>query len=114
MPLDEFDKLKENVGGLITLNSCHSTNVDENVSNGFALLSLDHPNVKAIFFIINIDFTLILSPVACLDETLSYFPDEEEYLWGMSTVFRIRGIEEKRNGLCHIHLTTTNEDDPQL
>ena len=114
MSSEEFDKLRGNVGGLISFNSFLSTSADEGVSQGFALSSLGHRNMKTILFIINVDLALISCPVAYLGESLSYFSDEHEYLWGMNTIFRISRVKEERNGLCHVHLTVTNEDDPQL
>ena len=114
MSSEEFDKLRENVGGLISFNSFLSTSADEGVSQGFALPSLGHRNMKAILFVITIDPGLISCPVAYLGESLSYFSDEHEYLWGMNTIFRISRAKEEQNGLCRVHLTVTNEDDPQL
>ena len=114
MSSEEFDQLKGNVGGLISFNSFLSTSADKMVSQCFARSSLGHRNTKAILFIINVDLALSSCPVAYLDESLSYFPTEHEYLWSMNTVFQISGVKEERNGLCHVNLTVTNEDDPQL
>ena len=114
MSIEEFDKLRGNVGGLISFNSFLSTSADKDVSQFFARSSLEHRDMKAILFVIDIDLALISCPVAYLGESLSYFSDEHEYLWGMNTIFRISRVKEDRNGLCHIHLTVTNEDDPQL
>ena len=114
MSSEEFDKLRGNVGGLISFNSFLSTSADEGVSQGFALPSLGHQDMKAILFVIDIDLALISCPVAYLGKSLSYFSGEHEYLWGMNTIFRISRVKEERNGLCHVHLRVTNEDDPQL
>ncbi|CAF1169420.1 unnamed protein product [Adineta steineri] len=91
MSMEEFEKLKQNLGGLISFNNFLSTSADQHVSLLFALSCLDASNMKAIFFVINVDLTLSSNPVGYLDENSSFFCVEQEYLWDMNTVFRIHG-----------------------
>ncbi|CAF1024957.1 unnamed protein product [Rotaria magnacalcarata] len=114
MSIEELIKLKENVGGLISFNSFLSTSADEHVSRQFALSSLDDPSLKAIFYVINVNLALTSSPVGYLSRRLSYFYDEQEYLWDMNAIFRISEVREVENGVCQVNLTTTSENDSQL
>ncbi|CAF3353492.1 unnamed protein product [Rotaria socialis] len=114
MSIEEFIKLKQNVGGLISFNSFLSTSADEHVSRQFALSSLDDPSLKAIFYAIDVDLALTSSPVGYLSKRLSYFYDEQEYLWDMNAIFRICEVQEVENGVCQVNLTTTSENDSQL
>ncbi|CAF2098269.1 unnamed protein product [Rotaria magnacalcarata] len=114
MSIEELIKLKENVGGLISFNSFLSTSADEHVSRQFALSSLDDPSLKAIFYVINVNLALTSSLVGYLSRRLSYFYDEQEYLWDMNAIFRISEVREVENGVCQVNLTTTSENDSQL
>lgn len=114
MSIEEFIQLKQNVGGLISFNSFLSTSADELISRQFALSTLDDPSLKAIIYVINVDIALTSSPVGYLDRRLSYFHQEQEYLWGMNTVFRISEVREVEDGVCQVNLTTTSENDSQL
>ncbi|CAM4774554.1 unnamed protein product [Rotaria magnacalcarata] len=114
MSNEEFLKLKQSVGGLISFNSFLSTSADQHVSRLFALSSLDNPDIKAIFYVIDVDLALTSSPIGYLDESFSYFYGEQEYLWGMNAVFRISAIQELDNGLCQVNLMVTSDDDVQL
>jgi tetratricopeptide (TPR) repeat protein len=114
MSIEEFVKLKQNVGGLLSFNSFLSTSADEHVSLLFALSSLDDPSLKAIFYVINVDLALISSPIGYLDGCFSCFYGEKEYLWGMNTIFRISEIREMENGVCQVNLKMTSGDDSQL
>jgi tetratricopeptide (TPR) repeat protein len=114
MSNEEFVQLKQNVGGLISFNSFLSTSADEHVSLHFALSSLDDPNLKAIFYVINVDLTLTSGPVGYLNGSSSYFYEEQEYLWGMNAIFRISEIREVESGVCQVNLIVTSGDDSQL
>jgi tetratricopeptide (TPR) repeat protein len=113
----EFEKLKQNQGGLISFNSFLSTSLDQQVSYAFAdsiRFSTDN-NLVGILFQMEIDPLLTTSyPFAALDN-ISYFLDQEkEILFSMHTVFRIVKIEEIEERLWQINLILTNEHDEQL
>ena len=115
MSNEEFDELKKNKGGLIAFNSFLSTSSDKDVSLAFAQISLDDPDVKALFYVIEIDPNLLtLTPVAYLGEDHSHFSAEKEYLWSMNAIFRIGGITEVEKDLWQVSLMITSDDDPQL
>lgn len=114
MSSEDFDLLEKNKTGLIAFSNFLSTTADRNLSRQFALSSLDHPNLKAILFVINVDFALMSTPVGYLGKSLSYFPEEQEYLWGMNVIFRIGDIEEVENGIKQVTLIMTSKSDTQL
>ncbi len=109
---EEFEKLKENKHGIIAFNTFLSTSTDLTVSSQYAAGALGDSNGKAILF----EFDLNISnesPFASL-EHVSYFEWEKEILFSMHTIFRIEEINQMDNGIWHVHLVMTNEDDEQL
>jgi tetratricopeptide (TPR) repeat protein len=116
MQNEEFEKLKRNKGGFLAFNTFLSTSSDRNVSIQYAIGALGDPNGKAILFQFDLktsNHNQHSSPFASL-EHISYFEWEKEILFSMHTIFSIQDINEMDNGIWHVHLTITNEDDDQL
>jgi tetratricopeptide (TPR) repeat protein len=117
MCIVEFEKLKQNQGGLISFNSFLSTSLDQQVSHAFAdsIRSSTDTNSVGILFQMEINPHLTNSyPFAALDK-ISYFLDnEKEILFSMHTVFRIVKIEEIEHRLWQINLVLTCDQDEQL
>jgi hypothetical protein len=111
---DEFVKLKKNQGGLLVFNSFLSTSTDRLLSLGFAIGTLDDPSLKAILFEIEIiDGEQASNPFASLNG-LSYFESENEILFSKHTIFRVREILQLENGVWHVRLRLTSDDDTEL
>lgn len=117
MHITEFEKLKQNQGGLISFNNFLSTSLDEQVSYLYAdsIQSSTDENLIGIFFQMKIDPLLTNSyPFAGLDR-ISYYSDQErEILFSMHTVFRIVEIKQIEHRLWQINLILTNDHDEQL
>ena len=112
---DDFSKLQGKIGGLISFNNFLSTSRNEKISLGFAQDSYTRPNTVGILFQITIDLAVSSSPFASIED-VSYFPEEQEILFSMHTVFRISGIQQikKNRPLYQVDLKLTSDDDQQL
>ncbi|CAF1171859.1 unnamed protein product [Adineta ricciae] len=113
---EEFEKLRQNRGGLMSFNSFLSTSRDQNVSLHFLdNIQTDLNSVKVLFQI-TIVSSLISTPFASLDNSISCYSSEREVLFSMNTVFRIGNIEQITNThrLWAVELTLTSDNDPSL
>jgi tetratricopeptide (TPR) repeat protein len=110
---EEFMKLRENIGNLLSFNNLLSTSTNRDVSVRFAQHSLGKDGMVAVLFEMHIDPSIRSTPFALLNG-ISYFPAEEEILFSMHSVFRIQGIKQMHNHIWNIQLTLTGDDDPQL
>jgi Tfp pilus assembly protein PilF len=108
----DFQKMKETKGGLMSFNNFLSTSKDRNVSLGFARSALADPDSMGILFVMTIDPSKSKTPFASING-ISYFPKEDEVLFSMHTVFRIRDIKAmgENQRLIQVDLTLTGEDD---
>ena len=110
----EFQRLQQNIGGLLSFNNFLSTSSDYDASLMFARSARDNPEHLGILFRLNLDSTSpIESPFASL-HGVSYYPDENEILFSMHTIFRIVGAQEMETRLWLIELQLTNDKDEQL
>jgi tetratricopeptide (TPR) repeat protein len=114
MEKNDFDKLQRASGGLLSFNNFLSTSTDMQVSQLFAESCLAMDNAVAIFFEIELGDIASSCPFASLDN-LSYYRDsEKEILFSMHSVFRIGEISQMENGVWHVQLKLTTDDDQQL
>ena len=108
----DFEKIRNAKGGLIAFNSFLSTSKNELVGSLFAGSVLSQPGSVAILFEITIDINTSTPPFADI-ATISHFSEEEEILFSMHTVFRIKNIDEKE-GFFHVNLELTSDNDRDL
>jgi tetratricopeptide (TPR) repeat protein len=114
MSKSEFNKLKANVGGLLSITNFFSTSASRQVALIFAGDSDDE--LIAIVFEIHLNSsTSTSSPFVCI-ENLSHFGDvEHEWLFSMGSVFRIGQIEQCEGDKHYtVHITPSNEQDKEL
>ncbi|CAF1026569.1 unnamed protein product [Adineta steineri] len=111
----DFEKLQKAEGGLMSFNNFLSTSTNEKVSFSFAQDASTKPNMVGIFFIMSIDPCLKASPFASIQE-VSYFKGEEETLFSMHTVFRVKAIKQigNKTQVYQVELELTSDDDQQL
>ena len=113
MSTKDFDKLKKNIGGLLSFTSFLSTTTDERVSIAFVEGSQNDVDIVGVLFFIDIDPSIKSSPFAFVTGH-SYFECEDEVLFSMNTVFRVCSIELTQNGLWYVNIQLTSDDDVQL
>ncbi|CAF1474357.1 unnamed protein product [Rotaria sordida] len=115
MTQEDFNKIKQ--GGLLSFNNFLSTSTDRTVAIGFIQEGLKSNSKKiGVLFKMNIDRSISSSsPFASINQ-YSYFKKENEILFSMHTVFRVRQIEEKKHDgikFWRVKLTLTNTNDDQ-
>ncbi|CAF0869659.1 unnamed protein product [Adineta ricciae] len=111
----DFNELMKTKDGLLSFNSFLSTSKDRDVALAFAESnSIDH-NMIGVLFVIEIDVTQATTPFACL-RGISYFPDEDELLFSMHSVFQINDIQRlnKNERLYEVNLTLTGDDNAEF
>ena len=110
----ELQRLRENRAGLLSFNNFLSTSCDYDVSLMFARSARDNPEYLGILFRMNMNSkTDIQSPYASL-HGISFYPEENEILFSMHTIFRIVDVREMETRLWLIELDFTNEQDREL
>ncbi|CAF3377101.1 unnamed protein product [Rotaria sp. Silwood2] len=115
----DFNHLVDTKGGLLSFNNFLSTSKQQKEAMRFvedALRKYEH-NV-GVLFIITIDPSRVSTsktPFAIIDD-YSAFPQEQEILFSMHTVFRVGEIKRTVNNsrLWEVELTLTDDNDPQL
>jgi len=111
----DFDKMKENTNGLLAFNNFLSTTKDRRVSLKFIRRSVINTDLVPILFIMHIDPMIRRTPFANITD-VSAIKGEEEILFSMHSVFRIRQIKklDSDNTIWEVVLTLTSQNDPQL
>ncbi|CAF3548313.1 unnamed protein product [Rotaria sp. Silwood1] len=113
MPIEEFERIKSNPGGLLSNNSFWSTSADKTVAQ---LFSGNYDGAVEVLFVINVDRSVRTTAVfANIEEESQFGDNEKEYLFTMGSIFRIESIEKPdTNGFWYVNLRSTNDNDPQL
>jgi tetratricopeptide (TPR) repeat protein len=112
---EDFKQLKNTKGGLFSFNNFLSTNKSRHVSLGLAREAATNPDLVGILFMMKIDPTQSTTPFASI-RGVSFFPEEDEMLFAMHTVFRINDIKPlgENNRLFEVNLTLTGDNDQDL
>jgi tetratricopeptide (TPR) repeat protein len=112
----DFDQIMKTKGGLMSFNNFLSTSKDRCVSLMFAESNQINPDLVGILFVMTIDPATSSTPFASINN-VSHFQDvEEEVLFSMHTVFRIREIKSmgENNRLWQVDLTLSSDNDQEL
>ncbi|CAF0971946.1 unnamed protein product [Adineta ricciae] len=110
---EEFDKVKNNKGGLLSFNHFLSTTLDAQVAQMFAESSRNDPNLVGLIFRIEITSNNSSASFAPVNQ-FSYLKSEEEVLFSMNAVFRIGESKQVDERLWEMNLILTNDKDPLL
>ena len=117
---EDFQRLDNNKGGLLSFNSFLSTSKLQKVSMDFIERNLiKYPEDVGVLFIMTFDPEKVSisssTPFALIDH-VSAIPSEQEILFSMHTVFRIETIQpmKDKKGVYEVQLTLTDDNDPQL
>ena len=106
---EEFDKLKENRGQLISTSGYLSTSRLKEPALAFAMKLSKRTNVVGVLFQIQCDIEIIGTSVTYADiSSLSEYPEEAEVLFDLNASFRVESIEENRF-IRVINMTVSNE-----
>ncbi|CAF4958647.1 unnamed protein product [Rotaria sp. Silwood1] len=111
---EEFEQMQNSIGGFISINSFFSTSRNELKARSFAMDSSVTEKLRRILFKIEIDLRLPTKPFADI-EGISYYPNEQEILFMLGSIFRINKIEsDEKNKLSIINMNLCSEDDFEL
>jgi Tfp pilus assembly protein PilF len=116
MSKKDFEQMTKTKGGLMAFNSFLSTSKLRQVALNFALNALLNPDLVGILFVMTIDPSQSTTPFASIND-VGFFKDrEDEVLFSMHSVFRIRDIKSmgENNLLYQVNLTLTNDNDKDL
>lgn len=112
---EEFIKLKESPGGLLSFNGFLSTSHAEEVSREFVKTALKNINQIVVLFVITVDPKIPETVFADIRDE-SFYTKEVEILFSMHTVFRIGEVDamDDSGRLFRVQLTLTGDDDAEL
>jgi tetratricopeptide (TPR) repeat protein len=112
----DVEHMKRIKGGLLSFNCFLSTSRDREVSLMFAESNRDNPNLVGILFVMTIDPSQSTTPFASITDVSHYGGQEDEVLFSMHSVFRIRDIKSigENDRLYQVDLTLTNDNDRDL
>ncbi|CAF3685689.1 unnamed protein product [Rotaria socialis] len=114
IPSNDFEKIRSNVGGLLSINRFLSTSADRDLALVFAGKSTNDDTAVLLEISLASNHTDSSAPFAGIAAYSQFGSGEREYLFSMGTVFRIDRIEDIDHDCVCIHLTLTQDNDPQL
>jgi tetratricopeptide (TPR) repeat protein len=114
MQQEELQKLRHSVGGLLSFNAFLSTSIDYAVAYMYAETMLSATDIFAVFIQIDVQPTNLCKNIFADIGHLTRYKDEKEYLFSMGSIFRILSVEQETNGIYHVKLVLTSDQDEQL
>ncbi|CAF1065379.1 unnamed protein product [Didymodactylos carnosus] len=106
MNADELQRQKENIGGLISINTFLLTRIDQTI----ALEELSYSNVlESVFYEIEIDTSITTKPYANVT-----VENKSGILLSIGSVFRIESVKMNQNGIWLVKLKWGNDVQMQL
>ncbi|CAF1518749.1 unnamed protein product [Adineta steineri] len=116
MSKDEIQILKNSIGEFILINSFFSTSRNYEQARAFLYSSNDNiiDDIEQVFFEINADPRLDKIKAFSKTHSLSYFPEEEEVLFMVGTIFRLDNIECNDEGIWTIRIVLCSEHEHKL
>ncbi|CAF3899116.1 unnamed protein product [Rotaria sp. Silwood1] len=93
----EFDQIKDNIGHLISINAFFSTTKNYDLAKIYSGSTRTDSEFLSVIFEIEVHLThhAMKRPFASI-EHLSKFPEEEEILFSVGSVFRILNVDDRR------------------
>ncbi|CAF1417928.1 unnamed protein product [Adineta steineri] len=112
---ENFTEMTKTKGGLLSFSNFLSTSKNRDVSLNFAQQAATNPDLIGILFVMSINTTCSTTPFASITG-VSYFHTEDEVLFSMHTIFRIRDIKpmDGNSHLYQVNLTLTSDNDQDL
>lgn len=109
LSMDELNKIKQNIGILISMNGFFSTSRNIDVALAYAGKCQKSDNLQSILFQIEADLSLTSVIFADISGK-SRMEDEQEVLFGLNTLFKINSVEFDSNlDTWNVCLITTEE-----
>ncbi|CAF1357346.1 unnamed protein product [Didymodactylos carnosus] len=109
LPPSVFQSLIDNEGGLISINGFLSTTVQQEVACIFAGSGETLLGWESVIFEFHIDTNIVTKPFANIKD-FSNMKDEEEILFSIGTIWRIKSVSKSDTGTWRVHLSLTGEE----
>lgn len=110
----ELKDLKNNVGQIISVNSFFSTSMKRKKALPFLNESTISDDLEQILFEINVEPKMAKTkPFADISEQ-SEHPDELEVLFMLGSIFRLKSVDQNRDGMWIIRMTLCSDDENGL
>jgi hypothetical protein len=112
---NDFQRMRQSQGDLISFNSFLSTSTDLSVTDTFTAMSMGKTDTVTVLYDITIDSSVTSTPYANIKED-SAMQDKNEILFSMHSVFRIEPIDSVPNNseTYRVKLQLTSDNDQQL
>ncbi|CAF3593551.1 unnamed protein product [Rotaria socialis] len=116
MSKEDLENVSKNKGGLISFNNFLSTSKTEKVAMDFLKRALSIHDRVGVLFVITIGPAQSTTPFASVAEVGYFKNEEDEILFAMHTVFRIKriGQADKNPRIFRVELELTNDNDKDL
>ena len=116
MSQEAFEQMQQTNGGLMSFNSFLSTSKDRDVSLRFARRAATNPDLVGVLFVMKVDPSKSTAPFASIIDVSYFKGEEDEILFSMHTIFRIRNIKstDGNHRLFQVDLTLTDDNDNDL
>ena len=111
----DFAEMKKTPEGLMSFNNFLSTSLDPAMALALAESNSDDVDLIGVYFEITVNPSITSYSFANV-RSVSYYPEEEEILFSMHSVFRIEQVKQmkKNDRLWQVNLILTSDTDPQL
>ena len=115
VPKVVFEQLSKTKDGLLSFNQFLSTSKHKNVALSFVRKAETKSELVSILFVMTIDPSLPTIPFASI-EGISCYPNEEEILFSMHSIFRIGDIKQidPESRIFEVNLQLTSDTDADL
>ncbi len=114
MSKEEIEILQKSIGEYISMNSFLSTSVDRQQAQSFLFSTDASDDVEQVFFKIDADPRLEnIKPFSNITP-LSYFPNEDEVLFMIGSIFRLIEVKCDSYGIWNIRMVLCSVTDHQL
>jgi tetratricopeptide (TPR) repeat protein len=114
MAKEEIEILKNSVGEFISINSFFSTSLNREKAQIFHYSSDLTDGIERVFFQIDADPRLDKMKAFSKITSLSYFPEEEEVLFMIGSIFRLDNIQYDNEGIWNIRMVLCSDNDNQI
>ncbi|CAF4060603.1 unnamed protein product [Rotaria sp. Silwood1] len=112
MSNDEFENLRQNIGGLLTIHSFWSTSLNPQVPS--LLVPSNDPDMQGILFKIEINLNIQNTVPFANISSYSHFQIEDEILFSMGSVFRIVSVSKNTENTWIVCIKLSGDEDVQL
>jgi tetratricopeptide (TPR) repeat protein len=114
MSIDELNQLQNSLGEYISINSFFSTTLNRQKALEFLNNYSFSNDLYKILFEIDANSQLDHLKSFANITSISYYPNEQEILFMLGSIFRIINIKQDKNGLWTIQMILSNHNDENL